>query len=97
MKWKEFFRPQLEKIILFLALLIVPMIDMFSGVNIATKITNVLFFPAKFFYAEGFRMPRGDLGLPPSLSWTIASVIIGLVWGYVLSCLIIFVYNKLKK
>ena len=97
MEGNQFFKPTLATIILFLLMLIAPIVDIFSGVNVFTKITNIVFFPAKFFYVSGFRMPGGDLGLPPSLSWTISSVIIGLVWGYLLSCLMIFCYNKFKK
>jgi hypothetical protein len=65
-------------------------------VSVFTKILNVLFFPAKYFYVQGFRL-AGDMGLPPALYWVIISVIIGLVWGYLLSCLIIYLFRKIKS
>ncbi len=92
----KFLKPTKEKIILSLIFLIAPIIDFFTGINISTKITNVLFFPAKFFYVQGSRT-MGDVQFPPALHWIIITVIIGLIWGYLLSSIIIYLYKRLKK
>ena len=95
----KFLKPTIEKVILFIILLFIgPIVDVFiiGRVSIFTKITNVLFFPAKYFYVQGFSM-FGDLGSPPPLYWWVITLIIGLIWGYFLSCLIIYLYQRVKK
>ena len=73
---KKFIKPTKGKIILYLILLIAPIVNLLTGINISTKITNFLFFPAKYFYTQGFRM-GGDLGLSPATYWVIISIIFG--------------------
>ena len=93
---KGFFRPTKEKIILLLIMLIAPIVNYFTGVNISTKITNVLFFPGLFFYTGGYYM-QGDVMFDPIFLWIIITALIGLIWGYFLSCLIINLIHRIRS
>ena len=87
---KEFLKPTIANIILFLILIIIS--TWFSS-NLTYSYGGwpLYFWPIKSFGSAGFEMSE----VAPS--FLVLNFIADIVIWYLISCLIIFVYNKIKK
>ena len=82
MNWKEFFKPTIWKIIIFIILIIFSLILIYKlGLN---NLTVCL----------GTECPTIE---ESARSLTLLSLPFILIVGYLISCLIIYVYNKIRK
>ena len=91
MNWKEFLKPTLGKIITIILIII-----LFILFNALMNIDNLAFPLPLYKYTAA--TPLGSeisiLGLIKQIN--IIGIVINLVIWYSLSCLIIFIYNKVK-
>ena len=94
--WKEFFKPTKSKIILFLIFLLFPIIDFFEVIQVIYEIKDFIFAPVVIFHDFG-SYTINDIVYSPKPLWTAISIILGIIWAYLLSCLIIFIYEKFKR
>lgn len=89
--WKEFFKPTKIKIILFIILLIVSFLNLVGGVCTAS-------IPAICFYGIGFPFVVNITLTGYSITNIgIIELIVDIIFWYLISCLMIFAYNKTKK
>jgi len=81
MKWKEFLKPDWRKIVITILLMIIPTIFI-------KAYTTVL-----------HSCPIGMIDCPPLFDWKLflQMIILVLIGIYLFSCLIIWIYDKVKK
>jgi hypothetical protein len=108
MKWKEFFKPTMIKIILFL-ILAIPTSLFFGhhtyksiwsigfpfgihGCNFLSNNTPSICYPRPFY--EIFNI---DVDLNNNSQWRLEGILLNIVFWYLISCLIVWIYNKTKK
>jgi len=89
---KQFLKPNWEKIVLILILFgIGIVISILSNACIGCYDT-ILGFPLSFYVKKGW--PPSEIG---KTTFSIPNLIIDIVFWYVLSCLIVWIYKKYKK
>jgi len=81
MNWKQFLKPDWRKIVLTILLMILPTIFI-------KGITSIL-----------HSCPVGTINCPPLFDWEsfVVMFTISLIITYLLSCLIVWIYDKVKK
>lgn len=112
MNFKKFFTPDKEKIILFGAILIISIICIIIGIYFGggNPILRLFFIAASFFYLPVLLLPemvyyiipsmRPDMDTMTALQFYFQSglmFILGSVYAYLVSCVIIFVRRKRKR
>jgi len=119
MKWKEFFKPSLSKIIIILLLIV---LTYFFGI-IQTKFEiggkpvgpNPFLLPFAFglecsrvvsplqypWYCTNGIQVDGDLNNPPGIRFFLKNyplqIISNVIYWYLLSCLLVWIFNKFKR
>ncbi|MCX6776804.1 MAG: hypothetical protein NTY73_02440 [Candidatus Micrarchaeota archaeon] len=95
MTWKEFLMPDWRKVILFIITTI--------GVNYYIISTTVI-LDARIlvglplgFWPVGSNFIRAGEQIPPSVDFSFTNLIIDVIFWYLLSCIIVWTYDKLKK
>ncbi len=87
---KEFLKPTIVKVILFFILIIIS--TWFSS-NLTYGYGGwpLYFWPIKSFVSTGFEMSEVA---PP---FSVLNFFVDIIFWYLISCLIIFIYNKIKR
>ena len=101
MNWKEFFKPTKIKVIFIVTIGLLTIFSRFSisliqGGDVYSALDNlplIIFTTPAFLYA---RYANTDFG-PRLVSNPIIYFIITLIYWYFLSCLLVWIYNKVKK
>jgi len=92
MNWKEFLKLDWRKIGLIIYFML---LSLFYQVSKDNRI--YMGFPLSYYYKEIFDLPLFDL-LPPYLGQIlIVPLLLDIIFWYLLSCLIFWVYDKVKK
>jgi hypothetical protein len=96
MNWKEFFKPTVGKIILFIVLM--------GGLNYLIISTIhvldariLIGLPLGFYPKGSFYCPSTTTCVPPPVEFSWFNFIFDIIFWYLISCLIIFIYRKVKK
>lgn len=93
MDWKEFFRPTWKKIVIFIILTIV-----FSVVN--TERNCKVFggvCPKSYGFPFAVYSLSGAVGEPINYQLNYISIILNIIIWYLVSCLILWIYGKIKS
>lgn len=92
MNWKEFLKPDWRKIVIFVILFVMLIIiaNLYPPKLIPSWLENlnIIFYFPDFFIFEILKL---------SISTVIFLFILDLIYWYLLSCLIVWVYDKVKK
>jgi len=95
MEWKEFLKPDWRKILIFVVLM---------GVLNYLIISTTVILDARIlvgipfgFWPIGSFMMWPDATTPPTVEFSWINFIIDVIFWYLLSCLIIWTYYKVKK
>ena len=95
MKWKEFLKPTVKKIILF-AILMGGLNYLIISTTVVVDARILVGIPLGFWPIGSFmRWPNAPA--PPTVGFSLINFIIDIIFWYVLSCLIIWIYDKSKK
>ena len=95
MKLKEFFKPSISKIILFILLMgVLNYIIISSTIVFYGKI--LVGFPLGFWPVEGFILLSNNT-IPSIVKFSWLNFIIDMIFWYVISCEIIELFKKIKK
>ena len=96
MKWKEFLKPTVGKIVVFLILM--------GGLNFLIISTTIIAdarilvgLPLGFYPMGSFFCQPNTACLPPPVEFSWVNLIIDIVCWYLVSCVIIWIYSKIKK
>jgi hypothetical protein len=96
MKWKKFLKPTIGKIILFLILM--GGINAFLILNISIQDARILVgIPLGFYPIGSFYCQPNTACVPPPVEFSWVNFIIDSVVWYLISCITIWIYAKLKK
>ena len=95
MNWKEFLKPDWIKIVIFVILM--------GGLNYfiisTTEILDariLVGLPLGFWPKGSFYVQSGG-PIPPTVEFSSINFIIDIIFWYLISCVIVFVYRKTKK
>jgi hypothetical protein len=110
MDWKEFFKPDWKKVLLFLLFVLITSFvfqNQMIGGNVSERHYSMLPYPVIIGHAEGTIMHKivtcGIPIAPPncisesSFRIDYFGLAINLIFWYLISCLVVFAYNKYKK
>ena len=83
---KEFLKPDLRKIVIFLILFLISSFlrDFYKGLEVSTKYG----FPIMFYHWDYYAK---------TTEFNFVGFIIDFIFWYLISCLIVFVYDKVRK
>ncbi len=97
MKWKEFFKPTKGKIIIFviISLFIFGKIFLYEDLIIRQGYPSTG-YPLPFYNIINLGVPGGPVG-PLEAQPNFVNLAINLIFWYLISCLIFWGYNKVKK
>jgi hypothetical protein len=98
MNWKRFLKPDWRKIILTVILISLSFLYIYEPVimDAYEAYRGLPMFYWKYFTGTGLIVP--GMNLPePVTEFLYLNLIIDLIFWYFLSCLIIWIYNKVKK
>jgi hypothetical protein len=96
MNWKQFLKPNWRKIVIFLLPIILTIITLFIEVK-GSGWDILVYFPILICgIIPGCITSGGELPLVNNALYLLSFVITYIIW-YPISCLIIWIYNKVKK
>ena len=95
MNWKDFFKPTTGKVVLFLILMIVLNYYLISTIVVADAV--ILVGTPLGFYPVGSMQCLSPSDCPSGPEFSYVNLIIDIVFWYVVSCIIVFIYKKARR
>jgi hypothetical protein len=93
---KEFIKPTIGKIVLFVLLMV--------GITFYLIMTNIIYdtmilvgFPLNFYPVGSVRILPDGSPLTQIVEFSYLNFILNLIFWYLISCLIVYTYNKIRK
>ncbi len=97
MKWKQFLKPDWRKIVIFVVLSVIFLYLFNNAVTIGELYYPVKGFPVPYYYSRSGGMLSSGVLVDYIPSFNLLNFILNITFWYLISCLIVWVYDKVKK